>query len=259
MINIKGGFLKAEQVYNRSKCNGIFTSQALAEILSSPNFAELLEATKRGVDNLGQPDPVLTKVLQEIGFTALPIMVDSNHYQLLVKSGLTPVYRGVKRDNAIVDFATNPELFVGKGLLCNGVHFVYDDGTKSSNGNTPLEMAARYARKPPKGLHEKIDADMQHYNEGQIVRALISENAKAIEIKELLKLAKMVTESIKSNNTISESTKQKMIKLFSKEASVIAALEGIDVIVAERTRFLIGLNRGVFIMDKGMVDAELNK
>ena len=90
---------------------------------------------------MGLPDPVLTRVLEEVGFTALPVIVDSKHYELLIKNGLTPVYRGVKRDNAILDFATNPEMFVGKGLLCNGVHFVYDDGRVDPLTDPPIKKA----------------------------------------------------------------------------------------------------------------------
>ncbi len=259
MIKLDRPLLKAEQVFNRSNCNGIFTSAALADILSSPKFLELLEATKRGVDNMGLPDPVLTRVLEEVGFTALPVIVDSKHYELLIKNGLTPVYRGVKRDNAIIDFATNPELFVGKGLLCNGVHFVYDDGSVDPFTDTPIKKAEKYAKKPPQGLHKKIDADNEQFSNGQIIPALISQTAKAIEIKELLKLAKMVQEGVRKNNLVTDDTKQKLIKLLSKEASVIAALENIDIIVAERAQFAIVLNRGALIMDKGVVDSELKR
>jgi hypothetical protein len=259
MIKLDRPLLKAETVFNRSKCNGLFTSVALADILSSPNFLELVEATKRGVDNVGLPDPILTRVLEEVGFTALPVIVDSKHYELLIKNGLTPVYRGVKRDNAILDFATNPELFVGKGLLCNGVHFVYDDGRIDPLTEPPLKKAEKYAKKPPQGLHQKIDDDNSQFTHGQIIPALVSETARVIEIKELLKLTKMVQEGISKNQMVTDDTKQKMIKLLSHEASVIAALENIDMIVAERAQFLIVLNRGALIMDKGVVDSELKR
>ena len=259
MIKLDRPLLKAETVFNRSKCNGLFTSAALADILSSPHLTELIEATKRGVDTMGVPDPVLTRVLEEVGFTALPVIVDNNNYELLIKSGLTPVYRGVKRDNAILDFATNPEMFVGKGLLCNGVHFVYDDGRVDPLTDPPLKKAEKYARKPPQGLHQKIDDDNSQFTHGQIIPALVSRTARVIEIKELLKLSKMVQEGIQNNHMVTEDTKQKMIKLLSHEASVIAALENIDMIVAERAQFLIVLNRGALIMNKEVVDAEREK
>lgn len=256
MKEIKGGFLKAEQIYNRSKCNGIFTSKALMEILESPNFSSLLEQTKRSIETAGTPDPILTRVLEELGFNALPIMVDSSHYELLVKSGLTPVYRGVRKDDGIVDFATNPKMFVGKGIFCNGVYFAYEKQGAEIDPEraTAVSIAERYMIKPKHVNNEHVNKHMNSYNQGQVICALVSENARIIELKELLKLNNMVKQGVRTNADISAETKQKMLDLLSREASVVAALEGVDIIKAGHAKFMIVLNRGALIMDKDAVE-----
>ncbi len=243
-------------VYRQSKANGLLSSQAIFDAVTSPNFSEVIESTKRNVRAVGTPDPVLTKFLTEQGFSMLPTQVSDKEFSLLVKSGLSEIYRGVRKDDAIVDFATNPDMFVGKGIYCNGIYFMYGNTCPDGrHGDTSAKARAERYIHMPKDLPNEVLAEYaKSYNQGQVIRALVRRDSKVIEFKALRQLCEKVKKEIGEDKTVSPKIKEKLISLISEDLAIVAAIEGFDVIDVPLTKYMIVLNRGKLIMNKEDVE-----
>ena len=97
--------LKSKLICNKASNNGIFGSVELFNFINSPDFEEIFKTANLLTNNGGKPDIILTRLIEEKGFNALPVLVDKHHYSLLLSSKLTRIYRGVVYKDAIEDFA----------------------------------------------------------------------------------------------------------------------------------------------------------
>lgn len=243
-------------VYRQSKANGLLTSKTIFDTVTSPKFNELLECTKRQVRQVGTPDPILAKYLAEQGFTLLPTQVNNKEFSILVKSGLAEIYRGVRKDDAIVDFATNPDMFVGKGIYCNGIYFMYGNTCPDGrHGDTSAKARAeRYIQMPKDLPNEVLSEYAKSYTKGQVIRALVKKDSRVIEFKALRALCEKFKLDIRNDASISDEIKEKLITLISEDLAIVAAMEGFDIIDVPLTKYMIVLNRSKLIMNKEDVE-----
>lgn len=225
--------------FYKAKRNGIFGSEELFNIISSDDFYNLLNKTVRSVNEIGTPDPILTKLIEEKGFNALPVLVDNTHYELLLKSKLAEIFRGVRKDDAKKDFAFNPSLFIGKGIYCNGVYFMY-------GGDDAKQKAEKYISIPKDIQVKQLQEHLKTYNHGEVISALISNDAKIVDIRDLIKLKNNL--KVEAMQTMSGEIKKKFIDLISKDISVVAVLKGFDAIKIPHTKYMVVLNRGKLIL-----------
>ena len=231
---------KTRRVYKPANNNGIFGSVALFDMINSPEYEKLVKMSYRDMDNLGTADPILTKLIEEKGFDALPILVDNNHYHVLLRSKLKEIYRGVRYPNAAKDFAFNPKLFVGKGIYCNGIYFTYGgDGAKAE-----AELYLYPQTGSQLDLHHGY---MKTYPKGEVICALMKKDAKIVDTKSLCKIRKSM-ENYVNKQIYSDSTKDKLIKLISRDLAVVAVLNGYDAINIKDSKYMVVLNRGKLIM-----------
>lgn len=228
---------KTRRVYKPANNNGIFGSVALFDIINSPEYEELLKLTYRSKDNVKISDPILSALIEEKGFDALPVLVDDEHYDLLIRSKLREIYRGVKIAEPAKDFALNPKMFVGRGLYCNGVYFAY-------GGAEGKEIAEKFLNTSGMLLYDK---DENNDVKGDVFCALMSKDTKVVEIGELLKIRGSMKNYV-NKQSLSHSTKDKIIRLISRDLSVVAILNGYDAIDIKDMKYMVILNRSKIIM-----------
>lgn len=242
-------------IYSRSKANGLLSSEVLFDTVTSPDFHQIMEQTKRSLDTVGTPDPLLARVLTEKGFNALPAQVSNTQYQMLITSGLSPIYRGVRKDDAIIDFASNPDMFVGKGLYCNGIYFMYGNPCPDGrHGDTSAKArASRYIQIPQSVPNPKLQEHLKTYTNGQVIGAIVNPNARIITIKDLIQLTSSIKQDVRLDKTISQEIKTKLLDLISQDIAVVAAMEGYDIIDITTTKYYVVLNRGMLIMNNDEV------
>ena len=220
--------------YSKAKNNGIFGSCALFDIVNSPEWTKLFQ---RVTSYMGRsPDIELTKLIEEKGFNALPVLVDKEKFNLLIQSRLTHVYRGVCYKNALKDFMFNEKMFVGKGIFCNGIYFAY--------GTYAKHEAMVYMT-----CQAKSDEKIIQKN-GAILEALVAKDANIIDMFDLNLLRhKLIDDSQKLTN-LSDMAKDKLIRLLSDDIAKSAVLFGYDGIDIKIQEYLAMLNRGKLIMEK---------
>lgn len=228
----------------------VFNSAELYNIITDPNFDDMLKQATYNMNNIGGNDPILSRILQEKGFDALPVMVSKNQFVYLIENGSTEIYRGVGRKNATRDFATNKNLFVGKGIRCNGVYFMYGDfGNNTHHGDTSARARA------VKYVTQRLNASAEAGNiEGQIIGALIPKDAKVVDIKTLNKLADELKLQVEECKSLTDTEKQRLFKLLSQDVSVVAALQSFDAIQVPSTKYMVVLNRGKLFMNQSLVE-----
>lgn len=229
-------FLKSKKPYKSAKDNGIFGSAALFDIVTSPDFDKLLVQTYRKAETFGTVDPILTKLIEEKGFDALPMLVDDKHYNLLIRSKLREIYRGVRMEGALNDFAYNPKLFVGKGIYCNGIYFTY--------GGAGAKMEAELYLYPQTGPH----LDLHHgyietFPKGDIICAVMNKNTKVASSKDLFKLKKKMEKQI-TKSDFTDKVKGRVIDLISRDYAVVAVLNGYDAYEIPSSKYMVVFNRG---------------
>lgn len=231
---------KTRRVYKPANNNGILGSVALFDIITSPEYEKLVKMSYRDLDNLGTPDPILTALIEEKGFDALPVVVDNKHYDLLLRSKLKEIYRGVRRPNAAKEFAYDPKMFVGKGIYCNGIYFTY--------GGEGAKAEAELYLYPQSGEQLKLHHGyMKTYPKGEVICALMKKDTKVADVKDLCKL-KQRMENYVNKQIYSDSTKQKIINMISRDLAVVAVLHGYDAIDIKNSKYMVVLNRGKLIM-----------
>ncbi|MBR2467526.1 MAG: hypothetical protein IKB42_00575 [Clostridia bacterium] len=232
--------LKTKKYYKSAKDNGIFGSQALFDIVNSSEFEKLFDQTRRTAETFGTIDPILTKLINEKGFDALPILVDRNHYDLLIRSNLREIYRGVRMEGAVNDFAFNPNMFVGKGIYCNGVYFTY--------GGPGAKAEADLYLYPQTGPHlEKYHGYIKNYPVGDVICALMSKNTKVASQDDLCKLKRKMEKQINKTD-FSDKVKGRVIDLISRDLSVVAVLNGYDAVDIKSSKYMVVYNRGKLIL-----------
>ena len=101
---MKNIVIKNNSIVKPAVNNGIFGSVQLFDFIHSPDFRELVKRVRPNRANAPRPDKILTSLIEEKGFNALPIIVDKDKYSLLIESKLTRIYRGVCYKNAVKDF-----------------------------------------------------------------------------------------------------------------------------------------------------------
>ncbi len=246
-------FFKTRKVYKPATNNGIFDSMALFNVVMSPHFDKLIALTHRDFDHFGQPDPILTKLIEEKGFDALPMIVDENHYNLLVRSKLREIYRGVRIKDANKEFAYNPKLFVGKGLFCNGIYFTY--GGESGKAEAELYLY------PQTGNQFNVHHGyMETFPKGELITALLKKDAKVASWKDLAKLKQSMKNYVDKNKDYSDDTKRKILRLISNDVAVVAVLNGYDAIDIKDSKYMVILNRGKLIMkDPNKYEPEIKR
>lgn len=226
--------LKSKIRFGKSKNNGIFGSSALFDIVNSPEWLDLF---KRTTSYMGRkPDLELTKLIEEKGFNALPILVDKDKFNLLIESRLTHIYRGVCHKNALKDFMFNKKMFIGQGIYCNGIYFAY--------GQYAYSEAVNY-----KNLSANGDRNLIKKN-GAIIEALVSEDAKIIDMFDLECLRQKLIEDSDKLNNLSDTAKDKLIRMLSDDISKSAVLFGYDGVNITDREYLVMFNRGKLIMKK---------
>lgn len=220
--------------YSKAKNNGIFGSCALFDIVNSPEWTNFFQ---RATSYMGRsPDMELTKLIEEKGFNALPILVDKDKFNLLIRSRLTHIYRGVCYKNALKDFLYNKKMFVGKGIFCNGIYFAYGIYAK----NEAMVYMSSQAKSDEKIIKKN----------GTILEALVSQDANIIDMFDLNCLRqKLIDDSDKLTN-LSDMAKDKLIRLLSDDIAKSAVLLGYDGIDIKIQEYLAMLNRGKLIMEK---------
>lgn len=229
--------LKSKLICNKASNNGIFGSVELFNFINSPDFEEIFKTANLLTNNGGKPDIILSRLIEEKGFNALPVLVDKHHYSLLLSSKLTRIYRGVVYKDAIKDFAYNENMFIGKGIYCNGVYFVYGDNAKSE-----AEQYV-YLRMPNSIFHKA-----RRY--GAVIEALISNDANIIDINSLHKLSMKMVQKVQKLKGLSNEAKGKLITILTNDPAKCAVLKGYDAIDISGQNYLVVLNRSKLIMQK---------
>lgn len=228
--------IKNNLIVKPSANNGVFGSVQLFDFIHSPDFRELVRRVRPNRANAPRPDKILTSLIEEKGFNALPIIVDKDKYSLLIKSKLTRVYRGVCYRDAINDFAYNPDLYVSKGMYCSGVYFVYGDKAKDTAESYMI-------------MHTPPMYCKGHYD-GAIIEAVVSADAKVIDIEDAYKLQEKMINNIDGMSNLSDNAKTKLMYLLSDDVSKCALLNGYDAINIKSKEYLVVLNRNKLIMQK---------
>ncbi len=226
--------LKSNIKFGKSKNNGIFGSCALFDIVNSPEWTNLFNCVTSYMGR--QPDLELTKLIEEKGFNALPILVEKDKFNLLIESRLTHVYRGVCYKNALKDFMFNKKMFVGRGIYCNGIYFAY--------GPYAYNEAECYKNSSANGNEKLIRKN------GAIIEALVSEDAKIIDMFDLNCLRQKLVEDSSRLTNLSDTSKERLIALLSDDLSKSAVLFGYDGIDIKIQEYLAMLNRSKLIMKK---------
>ena len=219
---MKNIIIKNNSIVKPAVNNGIFGSVQLFDFIHSPDFRELVKRVRPN------------SLIEEKGFNALPIIVDKDKYSLLIESKLTRIYRGVCYRDAINDFAYNTQMYVSKGMYCSGVYFVY--------GDTAKDTAESYMI-----MHTPPMYCKGHYD-GAIIEAVVSSDAKIIDIEDAYKLQEKMVNKIDSMSNLSDNAKTKLMYLLSDDVSKCALLNGYDAINIKSKQYLVVLNRNKLIM-----------
>lgn len=226
--------IKNNSIVKPAVNNGVFGSVQLFDFIHSPDFRELVKRVRPNRANAPRPDKILTSLIEEKGFNALPIIVDKDKYSLLIESKLTRIYRGVCYRDAINDFAYNTQMYVSKGMYCSGVYFVYGDIAKDTAESYMI-------------MHTPPMYCKGHYD-GAIIEAVVSADAKIIDIEDAYKLQEKMVNKIDSMSNLSDNAKNKLMYLLSDDVSKCALLNGYDAINIKSKQYLVVLNRNKLIM-----------
>ncbi len=239
--------IKNNSIYKKAKHNGVFGSVELFDMINSNEIDDLINQCNRNIGKEIYPDAILTRLIEEKGFNARPILLDKRNYTMLITSKLTHIYRGVCYKNALKDFVYNDKMFVGKGIYCNGIYFAYGEyGRKTAE----LYMASRKPNLFQKG-----------WRDGVVFDAYMAQNTKIINFRDLVVLRnKMVNVADKYNN-LSSKAKSKLIEILSNDISKCAVLCGYDAININhgKQEYMVILNRGKLIMQKPKGKEKINE
>ena len=88
-----------------------------------------------------------------------------------------------------------------------------------------------------------------HYD-GAIIEAVVSADAKIIDIEDAYKLQEKMVNKIDSVSSLSDNAKTKLMYLLSDDVSKCALLNGYDAINIKSKEYLVVLNRNKLIMQK---------
>lgn len=237
--------IKNNSIVKPAVNNGIFGSVQLFDFIHSPDFRELVKRVRPNRANAPRPDKILTSLIEEKGFNALPIIVDKDKYSLLIESKLTRIYRGVCYKNAVKDFVYNDKMFVGKGLYCNGIYFAYGDYSR--------EEAESYMASRRPALFRK------GWRDGAVLDAYIAQDAKIIDFYNLVRLRNKMVKKVDRYKDLSPTAKAKLIEILSDDISKSAVLCGYDAINIHHQQYMVVLNRGKLIMKKPNGKEKINE
>ena len=237
--------IKNNSICKQAKHNGVFGSVELFDILNSDEIDDLIKQCYRDIGKEVRPDAILTRLIEEKGFNARPVLLDKHNYSLLIFSKLTHIYRGVCYKNAVKDFVYNDKMFVGKGVYCNGIYFAYGDyGKKEAESY----MATRKPNLFKKG-----------WRDGVVFDAYLSQDTKIIDFRNLVILRDKMVKKANKYKDLSPTAKTKLIEILSDDISKSAVLCGYDAINIDHQQYMVVLNRGKLIMEKPKGKEKINE
>lgn len=228
-------------IYNQVKFDELSNLKVLLDIVNDSEFSMLLKQSAQKEFN-NQSDKLLAKFLLQNGFMALPTKVNENEYNLLVKSNLTQIYRGVKIADAQNDYNNNLNMFVGHGLYLNGIYFSY--------GSHGLKDAKKYAILSNKYSITNKDFTNMELNNGSIIKALVKSDAKVVNLGDLVKINSQIIKQAAKTKELSHNTKCKIINMLSSDMAKTAALIGFDMVKIPELKYMVVLNRGKTIVQE---------
>lgn len=239
--------IKNNLICKQAKHNGIFGSVELFDILNSDEIDDLIKQCYRDIGKEVRPDAILTRLIEEKGFNARPVLLDKHSYSLLISSKLTRIYRGVCYKNARKDFVYNDKMFVGKGLYCNGIYFAYGEyGRKEAESY----MASRKPSLFKKG-----------WRDGVVLDAYMAENTKIIDFRTLVMLRNKMVKKANKYKDLSSTAKARLVEILSDDLAKCAVLCGYDAININhgKQEYMVILNRGKLIMERPKGKEKINE
>ncbi|MCI5714456.1 MAG: hypothetical protein MR288_02380 [Firmicutes bacterium] len=237
--------IKNNSICKQAKHNGVFGSVELFDMINSDEIDDLIKQCYRDLGKEVYPDAILTRLIEEKGFNARPVLLDKHSYSLLITSKLTRIYRGVCYKNAVKDFVYNDKMFVGKGLYCNGIYFAYGDYSR--------EEAESYMASRRPALFRK------GWRDGAVLDAYIAQDAKVIDFYNLVRLRNKMVKKVDRYKDLSPTAKAKLIEILSDDISKSAVLCGYDAINIRHQQYMVVLNRGKLIMKKPNGKEKINE